>query len=76
MMKGGSAVIGPDSRYVAGPVFEEPCIIYAELVLDRITEGHLVLDTDGHYSRPDIFHLEVNDEPRRNVTFEQGEQGS
>ncbi len=76
IMKGGSAVIGPDSRYVAGPIFEEACIIYAELELDRITEGHLVLDTDGHYSRPDIFHLEVNDEPQRNVTFERGEQGS
>ncbi|NIN69165.1 MAG: hypothetical protein GTO63_31650 [Anaerolineae bacterium] len=74
--KGGSTIIGPDSRYVADPVFEDPCIIYAELELDRITEGHLVLGIDGHYSRPDIFHLEVNEEPQRNVTFERGEQGS
>jgi nitrilase len=76
IMKGGSAVIGPDSKYVVDPVFEEPCIIYADLELDRITEGHLLLDTDGHYSRPDIFHLEVNDESQRNVTFERGQQGS
>jgi nitrilase len=76
IMKGGSAVIGPDSRYVVDPVFEEPCIIYADLELERITEGHLLLDTDGHYSRPDVFHLEVNDEPQRNVTFEREEQGS
>jgi nitrilase len=76
MMKGGSAIIGPDSEYLAVPVFEEACIIYADLELGRITEGHQLLDTDGHYSRPDIFHLEVNDEPQRNITFKRGEQGS
>ncbi len=76
MMKGGSAIIGPDSNYLAVPVFEEACIIYADLELGRITEGHQLLDTDGHYSRPDIFHLEVNQVPQRNVTFERGEQGS
>jgi predicted amidohydrolase len=70
IMKGGSAVIGPDYRYVVDPVFEEQSIIYAELQLDRITEGHLLLDTDGHYSRPDVFHLEVNDQPQTNVTFD------
>ena len=69
IMKGGSAVIGPDCKYVVDPVFEEPCIIYADLELDRIAEGHQLLDTDGHYSRPDIFHLEVNDQPQTNVIF-------
>ncbi|TKJ29438.1 MAG: nitrilase [Chloroflexi bacterium B3_Chlor] len=69
IMKGGSAVIGPDSKYIVEPVFEEQCIIYADVELDRITEGHQLLDTDGHYSRPDVFHLEVNDEPQLNVTF-------
>ncbi len=75
IMKGGSAVIGPDSRYVAGPAFEEACIIYAELALDRITEGQQLLDTDGHYSRPDIFHLEVNEERQISVSFQRGEDG-
>ena len=70
LMKGGSAVIGPDYRYVVEPLWEEPGIIYAELDLDRITEGHMLLDTDGHYSRPDIFRLEVNDKPQASVGFE------
>jgi nitrilase len=69
LMKGGSAVIGPDYRYVAEPLWEEPGIAYAELDLDRITEGHMLLDTDGHYSRPDVFRLEVNDKLQTNVTF-------
>lgn len=69
ILTGGSAVIAPDSGYLEGPVFGEPCIVYAEIQPERIAEGHLVLDTDGHYSRPDVFHLEVNDQPQSNVTF-------
>jgi nitrilase len=69
ILTGGSAVIAPNSDYLKGPVFDEPCIIYAEMEPERITEGRFVLDTDGHYSRPDVFHLEVNDQPQLNVTF-------
>lgn len=69
IMRGGSAVIGPDAAYVAGPVYEEACTLLADVPLDRIAEGHLSLDTDGHYARPDVFHLEVNDSPRPRVSF-------
>lgn len=69
ILTGGSAVIGPDSHYVQGPVLDKACILYAEVCPERITEGHLVLDTQGHYSRPDVFHLEVNDQPQVNVSF-------
>ena len=69
LLNGGSAVIKPTTGYVEGPVFDKSCIIYADIHLDLICEGHLFLDTDGHYSRPDIFHLEVNDESLHNVNF-------
>lgn len=69
ILNGGSAIVGPDGSYLAGPVFGEACTIYAELELGRITEGNLVLDTSGHYSRPDVFHLEVNDQPQLRVAF-------
>jgi len=69
VMTGGSAIIGPDSAYLVGPVYGETCILYAEIEPCRCTEGHLTLDTNGHYSRPDVFHLEVNDQPQRRVTF-------
>jgi predicted amidohydrolase len=69
VMRGGSAVIGPDAAYVAGPVYDEACIVYADLNLDLIAEGHLTMDSDGHYARPDVFRLEVNDQPQRRVIF-------
>lgn len=72
LQTGGSAVIGPDAKYVEGPVFDRACIVYADIELERITEGHLVIDTDGHYSRPDLFSLDVNTQPQLNVTFGRG----
>ena len=69
LLQGGSAVIAPDSGYVAGPVFGEAAIVYAQIEPARITESYLTIDTQGHYSRPDVFHLEVNAQPQSNVTF-------
>lgn len=69
VLNGGSAIIGPDSGYLAGPVYDRPEIIYGEIEPRRITEGHLAIDTNGHYSRPDVFQLEVNASPQAGVSF-------
>lgn len=57
---GGSAIIGPDARYLAGPVYDCETIIYADIDLGRIPEEKELLDVAGHYARPDVFSLEVN----------------
>lgn len=72
LLRGGSAVIAPNADYLEGPVFDRPGIIYADIRPARIAEGHLVLDTGGHYSRPDVFHLRVNDQQQSSVTFTSG----
>ena len=72
LQNGGSAVIGPDAKYVVGPTYDRACIVYADIELERITESQLVIDTDGHYSRPDLFRLDVNTQPQSNVTFGRG----
>lgn len=64
-----NTIIGPDAGYLAGPVFKASSILYAEIQPGRITEGHLVIDTSGHYTRPDVFRLEVDVQSRSNVTF-------
>lgn len=77
ILTGGSAIIAPDASYIQGPLFDEHCILCAEIQPERLAEGHLVLDTAGHYSRPDLFHLRVNDQPQDQVSFaSEGEKSS
>lgn len=63
LMRGGSCIVGPLGQVLAGPDFEGPAILTAELDLDLIPEGKYDLDTTGHYARPDVFRLQVNLRP-------------
>jgi len=60
LLRGGSAIIGPDGQYLVEPVFDEERIITAELDLEAIDRERLTLDVSGHYSRPDLFELRLN----------------
>jgi predicted amidohydrolase len=65
VLRGGSAIIAPDGSYVAGPVFDEPCVLEAELDLARVREESMTLDVAGHYHRPDCLELRVTRSSRR-----------
>ena len=67
LMRGGSCIIGPLGEILAGPNFEGPCILTAELDLNEIPRGKYDFDVVGHYARPDIFRLYVNTQPMRPV---------
>lgn len=69
ILRGGSSVIKPDTSYLVEPVYQENTIIYSELDLSILSEGNLFLDTNGHYSRPDVFHLQVDTRAKTNVRF-------
>lgn len=55
--RGGSAIIAPDGRYIAGPIFDDETILCATIDLREIDRESMTLDVSGHYSRPDIFQL-------------------
>jgi nitrilase len=55
VLNGGSAIVAPDGKVIAGPVFEAENILTADLDFSRIAEESLTLDVTGHYFRPDIF---------------------
>ena len=57
--RGGSAILAPDGSYLAGPVYDEEAILYAELDLGRLFEERQRFDPAGHYHRPDVLRLEV-----------------
>lgn len=59
VLRGGSAIIGPDGRYIREPLYEASAIIEAELDLGRIAEEKMTLDVAGHYARPDLFDFKV-----------------
>ena len=62
MCRGGSAIISPLGDYLAGPVFDQEDILIADLDLDMIPQSRFDFDVVGHYARPDIFQLTINEE--------------
>jgi nitrilase len=73
VLDGGSAVIGPDGRYIAGPIFDVEAILMARINLGRIREESLTLDVTGHYSRPDLFDLHLRSEEGKAEPTEKAE---
>jgi nitrilase len=64
LSRGGSCIINPIGEILAGPNFTEECILTADLDLADIARGKYDFDVVGHYARPDIFRLHVNEEPQ------------
>lgn len=60
VLRGGSAIIAPNGKVLVGPLLEQSAILTTELNPIDCVEGRLYLDVSGHYSRPDVFRLEVN----------------
>jgi nitrilase len=62
MGRGGSAILGPDGSYLAGPLWDEEGVLYAELDPARLDEERQRFDPTGHYHRPDVFRLDLTRE--------------
>jgi predicted amidohydrolase len=69
--RGGSVIISPLGVILAGPAFEEEgeVILYADLDLRDILRAKMDFDPVGHYARPDIFSLTVNEKRNEAVSF-------
>jgi nitrilase len=59
--RGGSCIVNPLGKILAGPNFESEAILTADLDMGDIARGKYDFDVTGHYSRPDIFRLIVNE---------------
>jgi len=67
LMRGGSCIISPIGKVLAGPVYGEDALLTAEIDLNDIPRAQMDFDPVGHYARPDVFQLAVNTAPQRAV---------
>jgi nitrilase len=58
--RGGSAILAPDGSYLAGPLYDEEGILYAELDPMLLWQERQRFDAAGHYHRPDVLKLELS----------------
>lgn len=55
MSRGGSMIVSPLGEVIAGPLFDEEGILYAEVDRQEVLKSKLDFDAIGHYRRPDVF---------------------
>jgi nitrilase len=75
LMRGGSCIVGPLGQVLAAPSFEGETILTAELDIGEIARAKYDFDVAGHYARPDVFRLDVNERPAAAVVFNSGTPG-
>lgn len=69
VIRGGSCIVDPLGRRLAGPKYGEECILTADLDRDDLARARFDFDAVGHYARPDVFSLNVNEKPLKSVFF-------
>jgi nitrilase len=68
LSRGGSCIVDPFGNFLVGPNCDGEAILFAELDRGQIVRGKYDLDVVGHYARPDIFQLQVDERPKQPVT--------
>jgi nitrilase len=69
LCRGGSAIISPLGDVIAGPLYDREGILYADLDLTQVIEGKFDFDVAGHYARPDVFQLTVDERSQSPVAW-------
>jgi nitrilase len=70
LISGGSMIIGPLGDVLAGPAGPEPGLLTATLDRDEVVRARYDLNVVGHYARPDVFTLHVDEAPKTGVVFD------
>lgn len=67
--RGGSAIVSPLGKVLAGPLYGQEGMLFADLDLAQVVRARLDFDVVGHYARPDVFRFEVNERPQPAVVY-------
>jgi nitrilase len=76
LINGGSVIVGPLGEVLAGPLLGETGLVVAEIDTDELIRARYDFDVVGHYSRPDVFALSVDERRKQSVEFNDGHRGS
>jgi nitrilase len=76
MSRGGSCIVDPFGNFLAGPNTDGEAILVAEIDRAQIVRGKFDLDVVGHYARPDIFQLHVDERAKQPVTTQSADTAS
>jgi nitrilase len=61
LIRGGSVIVSPLGEVLAGPVYNREELLLATIDRDDVVRGRYDLDVIGHYARPDVFTLTVDE---------------
>jgi nitrilase len=64
LMRGGSLIVGPLGEILAGPDYGGETILFADADLDEIVRGKYDFDVVGHYARPDVLRLLIDEQAK------------
>ncbi|MBS1270774.1 MAG: Nitrilase [Gammaproteobacteria bacterium] len=67
--RGGSVIVNPLGEVLAGPDYDGETILSAVLDLGEVARGKYDFDVAGHYARPDVFQLGVDENPKPAVVY-------
>jgi nitrilase len=67
--RGGSVIVGPLGTVLAGPLWDQSGILVAHVDLDSLVEAKMDFDPCGHYSRPDVFTLTIDEGSKQAAVF-------
>jgi nitrilase len=68
LIRGGSVIVSPLGEVLAGPVYGRELILTADIDLMETVRGKYDLDVTGHYARPEVFSLVVDENEKRSVS--------
>ncbi len=69
LINGGSLIVGPMGEVLAGPLVGQAGLLTAQIDTEQLVRARYDFDVTGHYARPDVFELQVDERAKPGVRF-------
>ncbi|MDR3349846.1 MAG: carbon-nitrogen hydrolase family protein [Acidaminococcales bacterium] len=70
LMRGNSIIVNPYGEIIGGPLQDETGLVTAAVDTEELARARYDLDVAGHYARPDVFALSVDERAKKGVDFQ------